>query len=179
MSIFKKIFIACVFLFSFSLRADYSLSQIQGSTDTSLTREIVHLDEEPLLESDAIVEPQEFNYWQQFFRMMFILGLILGVVLLIAWILKSYLNKRIKHVNTQNRIKVLERRNLSQKSMLFLVEVEGKKMVVSDSQSGGVQFLMHLGEEEEVPPDAATKTQNIASKFSFAQILQRKLGRRT
>lgn len=123
--------------------------------------------------------PQEFNYWHEFFRMMLILGIILGVVLILAWILKGYLNKRVTHVNQQHRIKVLERRNLSQKSMLYLIEVEGQQMLIADSASGGVKHLMTLGQEELPAQESeAVKTRDLASKFSFSQILQRKLSPR-
>lgn len=175
---FLKILLLCFGITSISpLLANYQLSQIQIPEGSSISREVVHLEESmPDEDIDPVIEPQEFNYWQQFFKMMFILGLILGFVLIVAWILKGYLNKRIKQVNSQNKIKVLERRNLSQKSMLYLVEVEGQKIVLGDSQSGGVQLLMNLNGEP-ISPDETTKTQDIASKFSFSQILQRKLGR--
>lgn len=178
MSLFKKILVCISVLLLSPLSANYSLSQIHAPGESTHTREVVHIEDEEMELPETLTssEPSEYNYWQQFFKMMFILGVILGVVLIIAWVLKGFLNKRIKQVNSQNQIKVLERRNLSQKSMLFLVEVDGKKMVVGDSQNGGLRLLMNL-DEEEIPESEASKTQDIASKFSFSQILQRKLRR--
>lgn len=178
MRAYKKIFILFFLAFNFVLHSSFSLSDVnQLTSEPSMTKEVVQLDEEapPLFMEDSS-EPGEYNYWQQFFRMMLILGLILGGVLIIAWFLKGYLNKRVMQVNLQNRIKVLERRNLSQKSMLYLIEVGGKQLVISDSQSGGVQFLMQCpNDAENFTPAEVEKTKDLASRFSFTQILQRKL----
>ncbi len=178
MRTYKKIFTYFFLAFNFLLLSSFSLSDVnQLTSEPTVTKEVVQLDEEvPPIFMDESVEPGEYNYWQQFFRMMLILGLILGGVLIIAWFLKGYLNRRVKQVNQQNRIKVLERRNLSQKSMLYLIEVGGKQLVISDSQSGGVQFLMQCPDEDEnFTPEEVEKTKDLASRFSFTQILQRKL----
>lgn len=182
---FKKHFIWVLIFLTPNLHANFQLSEVRPSSpiNASITKEVTHLDSEfqmdNFLPDEASDEPGEYNYWQEFFRMMLILGMILGSVLVIAWFLKGFLNKRIKQVNQQNQIKVLERRNLSQKSMLYLIELAGKKMLIGDSASGGVKFLMNCPEEEqEEEMEAQTealKTQNLASKFSFSQILQKKL----
>jgi len=60
--------------------------------------------------------------------------------------------------------------------MLYLIEVGGKQLVISDSQSGGVQFLMKCPDQDEnFTPEEVEKTKGLASRFSFTQILQRKL----
>ena len=61
----------------------------------------------PLLDDQALDEQviHEMSYWKEFSRMMMILGFILGVVLLIAWLLKGFLNNRIKQINETNIIK--------------------------------------------------------------------------
>ncbi|MCH9634611.1 MAG: hypothetical protein S4CHLAM7_13640 [Chlamydiae bacterium] len=177
MSYIKLKLIGTLLFLASSVYPTYALSEVHiPPSKAPLSKEVVLLDEDPFPIEKAYDEPNEFNYWQQFFRMMLILGFILGSVLIIAWFLKGYLRKRVQQVNHQNRIKVLERRNLSQKSMLYLVEVAGKQMVISDSQSNGVQFLMNLEpSEEDSVPLPVEKTKDLASRFSFTQILQRKL----
>lgn len=124
-------------------------------------------DEEPM---------RELSYWKEFFRMMFILGIILGVVLVLAWILRGYLNKRVKQVNQNNIIKVIERRNLSQKSMLYLVEVNQKQFLIGDSAAGGVEYLKECTPEQNTETEAvADDFENKVSKASFMEILQKKL----
>lgn len=127
--------------------------------------------EKPIFPEDS---PEEINYWQEFSKMMVMLGLILGAVLLIAWFLKAFLNKRIKQVNESNIIKVLERRNLSQKSMMYLIEVYDRQFLIGDSAAGGVEFLLECtgdAPNEAPAPTSLTK----ATKHTFLEILQRKL----
>lgn len=119
--------------------------------------------------------PEEINYWQEFSKMMVMLGLILGVVLLIAWFLKVFLNKRIKQVNESNIIKVLERRNLSQKSMMYLIEVYNRQFLIGDSASGGVEFLLECTEDAPSETPSSPPSLSKTSKHSFLDILQRKL----
>lgn len=127
----------------------------------------IGFDEEPI---------RELSYWKEFFRMMFILGIILGVVLVIAWTLRGYLNKRVKQVNQNNIIKVIERRNLSQKSMLYLVEVNKKQFLIGDSAAGGVEYLKECTPEKSTETEAAVSDfANKVSKASFMEILQKKL----
>jgi flagellar biogenesis protein FliO len=126
----------------------------------------------PLFDDDPI---GEISYWKEFSRMMMILGFILGVVLLIAWLLRGFLNKRIKQINQTNIIKVLERRNLSQKSMIYLVEIYNKQYLIGDSSAGGVKFLADCKPSEATEVIEETSALSKTSKFSFMQILQRKL----
>lgn len=185
----KSFLILFTLLLQTSLHANFTLSEIRpinsaphvASVDLEQKDFASHLSEEGEISqfNEYLEAPQDFNYWQEFFRMMLILGIILGSVLILAWILKGYLNKRVKQINIQHQIKVLERRNLSQKSMIYLIEVEGQKMLIGDSASGGVQHLMTLSQEEHPPQESeAVKTRDLASKFSFSQILQRKLSPR-
>lgn len=125
----------------------------------------------PFIEDEAT---HELSYWKEFSRMMMILGAILGVVLLIAWLLRNFLNSRIKQVNQNNIIKVLERRNLSQKSMMYLIEVYNKQFLIGDSAAGGVEFLMTLDPQDKISPEEVDLPLK-NSKFSFMEILQRKL----
>lgn len=165
------------------LPAQYKMYDISSSFAQSTQLTQIEPDEaavsSPKNPVDEILDeqpPEEFHYWHEFFKMMLILGAILGSVLLLAWFLKKFLNKRVKILNHENTIKILERRNLSQKSMLYVVEVSGKQLLISDSQNSGVQLLSELHKDTTPAQsvDASLKTQTIASKFSFSQILQRK-----
>ncbi len=65
-----------------------------------------------------------------------VLSLIAIVLLLFAtvWFLKRCIQKRLqKGVGTES-IQILEKRMLSPKSMLYLIEVEGEKVVIAESQ---------------------------------------------
>ena len=58
-------------------------------------------------------------------------------------------------------IQILERRNLSPKSMIYLLEIDGQRLVVGDSQASGLCFFGALGAEMELPDGSA-----------FAKIMQ-------
>ncbi|MCH9632299.1 MAG: hypothetical protein S4CHLAM6_06310 [Chlamydiae bacterium] len=170
------LYIALTFAFS-----SFAYAQVD-SFQTSPNRAIeeVSLDEAPDMAPAAAIfddEPiKELSYWKEFFRMMFILGIILGVVLVLAWFLRGFLNKRVKQVNQNNIIKVIERRNLSQKSMLYLVEVNKKQFLIGDSAAGGVEYLKECTPEHPTVSEANTEDfENKVSKASFMEILQKKL----
>lgn len=79
---------------------------------------------------------QEMNYWDEFSKMLFFLGLIVLSLLVLAWLSKQVMHTREEQLNKTNSIKVLEKRALSQKSMAYLVEVPGKMILVGESPSG-------------------------------------------
>ncbi len=137
-------------------------SLIETPTDS---QEVMIFDDE----SDSNVE---LSYWKEFIRMMVVLGIILGVVLVIAWLLRNFLNSRVKTINENNIIKLIERRNLSQKSMLYLVEVYQKQYLIGDSASGGVHVIAECDAlEKNLTIEPSVKP----NKSSFFEILQKKL----
>lgn len=74
------------------------------------------------------------SYQGAFVKMMMtLLGLIL-LIIISVWMLRRVSQGRMKQMNYGRSIKVLERRPLSAKSVLYLVEISGKKVVVSESQ---------------------------------------------
>lgn len=74
------------------------------------------------------------TYKGAFVKMMLtLLGLILLIVISV-WMLRRISHGRMKQMNYGRAIKVLERRPLSAKSILYLVEISGKKVVIAESQ---------------------------------------------
>lgn len=74
------------------------------------------------------------TYKGAFVKMMLtLLGLILLIVISV-WMLRRISHGRMKQMNYGRTIKVLERRPLSAKSILYLVEISGKKVVIAESQ---------------------------------------------
>jgi len=62
-----------------------------------------------------------------------LVGLLL-LIFLTVWMLKKISRGRISSFNYQKSIKVLEKRPLSPKSILYLVEVSGKQVLIAESQ---------------------------------------------
>lgn len=73
------------------------------------------------------------SFEAKFVRMLVILGLLIGFMVLAAWALKKMMKTRVEQLNTASSIKVLETRALSPRSSLYLIEVEGKTLLIAES----------------------------------------------
>jgi flagellar biogenesis protein FliO len=85
-------------------------------------------------------EPDRF--FSEFINMLTTLGLIVVLIFAVSWLLKRLLNTRIQQMNTKSVIKIVERRSLSPKSSLYLLEVHGKNFMIGESSNG----LINLGD---------------------------------
>jgi len=74
------------------------------------------------------------SYEGAFFKMMLTLALLLVFIFISVWLLRRLSRGRLAQLNNSRSIKILERRPLSGKSILYLVEVEGKRIVIAESQ---------------------------------------------
>lgn len=78
--------------------------------------------------------PSPPTYKAAFTKMMVtLLGLIILIVIAV-WMLRRISHGRMKQLNYGRAIKIIERRPLSAKSVLYLVEINGKQVVVAESQ---------------------------------------------
>lgn len=113
---------------------------------------------------DKDFEPS-YDYWKDFFRMLMILGIIILSLIFSARFFKRLMNSRLKQLNDLNKIKVLEKRTLSQKSVAYLLEVAGKQFVIGESTSS-LHFLT------EIPLENDDFSNN--EKKTFREIMQKK-----
>ena len=92
----------------------------------------------------------EFNFKREFLRMLFILSLIISMVVATTWMVRRLGRGKMRSFNKNSAIRVLERRAVSPKSFLYLLEVEGTKILVGDSQAGlhGLAVLTPPPEEK-------------------------------
>lgn len=72
----------------------------------------------------------------EFFYMLLMLGMLIGVVLLAGYLLRRLTASRIEALNTSSRIKVQETRSLSQRSQVYLIEVDDKEYLVAENHAG-------------------------------------------
>lgn len=86
--------------------------------------------------ADLGVEGQSYNYMGQFVNMLLTLGFIVVLIFVSVFVLKKLMRSRIQHLNKSTGIKILERRALNSKASLYLVDVLGKGVVISESPSG-------------------------------------------
>lgn len=110
------------------------------------------------------------SYFGQFMTMIFTLALVLGLILVTLWFLKKMVASRSRHLNKSTIIQILERRSLSHKSSLYLVKVEDKKILISDSPTGVSLICECTAKEEE---DFLSEEED--NKNSFSAVLSNKL----
>ena len=103
----------------------------------------------------------EDHFMRDMMQMLLTLAMIVGIIFLITWFLKKMLNTRIQQLNTSSEIKILERRSLTPKTAIYLLEIKGKGVIIGESTNG----LTHLSDFE---------IQASAKSPSFSQLMQEK-----
>lgn len=112
---------------------------------------------------EAEVAPATSSYISDIGNMLMTLLFLMAVVFGILYFLKRIMRSRIKYLNRSTAIKILERRVLNPKASLFLVDILGKAVVISESHGNiqlitefpegtDVQALMEQEFQEEEPP---------------------------
>ncbi len=112
---------------------------------TGLAEDAHSLLTEPPAEPPA--EPSTERFFYEFLRMMGMLGILLALLLLVSWFLKRMLNTRMEQINSSSPIKILDRRTLSPKTVLFVLDVHGKKCIIAESHNG-VTYLGDITQDE-------------------------------
>lgn len=114
---------------------------------------------------DVMPTPKKGNdrFYIEFFNMLATLGLVIAIILIAAWLLRRILNTRMEQINTSSIIKIIEKRAISPKSAIYLLEIQDKTFAIAESQNG----ITHLGEIN-IPsePESTEKT-------SFRKILDK------
>lgn len=111
---------------------------------------------EPLKDPFSLQEPPpevpvvDTNFLGEFFYMLLMLGLLIGLVMFTTWFLKRMLYSRIESANASSSFKVLEKRSLSQRTHLYLIEYEGKNMVIAETPTHVVPLKFEDKSENEV-----------------------------
>jgi flagellar protein FliO/FliZ len=91
--------------------------------------EMEHLSPPPLPSSAEMTD----SYQQSFVRMLLSLGGLLVLVFGTFWVLKRLGKGKFK-LGSHRVINIIEKRPLSPKTVLYILEVEGKRVLVSESQ---------------------------------------------
>ena len=95
------------------------------------------LPQSPIIEErglDTMAAPGDFNFQKAFWKMVLTLIALIFFLILTFWSLKKMKGAKQLQKNTNQAIKIVEKRALSSKTLLYLVEVDDKKFVLSESQ---------------------------------------------
>ncbi len=74
------------------------------------------------------------TYEAAFLKMILVLIGILAFIFIVFFIFKRFAATSIKQSNHSRTIKILEKRAISPKSMLYLIEIGGQKILIAESQ---------------------------------------------
>ena len=85
-------------------------------------------------EDDSSIQKATESVETAFIKTIVVLVGLLILVILTVWMFKKISHGRLRSFNYMKSIKILEKRPLSPKSMLYLVEVGGKQVLLAESQ---------------------------------------------
>ena len=105
-----------------------------------------------LLLAEVPITPEEAmgSYEGAFLKMFLTLIALLVAIFFAAWALRKLAHGRLMQFNNSKNIKILEKRALSPKTALYLIEVHGRKTVIAESQLE-VKKIITFPPEKEAP----------------------------
>lgn len=122
-------------------KGDLSSTAFASESDSSLP-----------IEETAPVERVTQSYEMAFTKTIVVLSVLIALLILAVWMVKKVSSGRLRSFNNIKLVKILERRPLSPKSMLYIVEVEGKKILIAESHLSVNQIttLERWGEKKDL-----------------------------
>lgn len=83
--------------------------------------------------SPDVPPPVNDNFYYEFIKMIFMLGIVIGLLMLVMWVLKRMMTARFEQLSEGENIHVVERRYLSQYTTLYVIDLPGKRIVCAES----------------------------------------------
>lgn len=134
-----KIYLFFLFFFlSTSLNATSDIASLEDNSREILQTEahdISHWLDQP--------EQEPHDFQGKFIHMLIILGLLVAFMYCASWALKRMMRARVMTQNLGNSIQLLESRALSARLTLHIVEVDGKKILISESPTSSSYITLH------------------------------------
>lgn len=96
------------------------------------------------------------KFTDELLNMVITLGMVIAVIFALAWIMKRMLNAKVQQENVTSNIKVIERRTISSKSGIYVLEIFDKILVVAESPAG-----FHYLTSIDVQPDRPSRFEKI------------------
>lgn len=86
---------------------------------------------------DIKVDDKEGDrFFSEFINMLMTLGLIVAIILIATWFLKKMVSSRMEQMNTTSIIKVVEKRMLTPRTSIYLIDVKGDGFILAESNNG-------------------------------------------
>ncbi len=103
--------------------------------------------------SPLALQRNDQSLFSLLWRLFVSLGVVLALLSGVLWLLRRNLSTAGRHA--PDRVRVVSRTALSNRSCLYIVEVVGRTLLVGESQTGGLRLISDLGharEEVEAEP---------------------------
>jgi flagellar biogenesis protein FliO len=118
----------------FVLPFAFMLQTVAIATDAPTTKKTTPtVKQEKIVVQDKNSTPQPISYKAAFTKMIFLLIGIIALAIFTLYMFKKISRSRFFH-HDDKAMKILEKKPLSQKSMLYLMEIEGSKVLIMESQ---------------------------------------------
>lgn len=167
-----RTFFSSLFLLIFLMATpSWADAPVQEREPPVIQRETVPyypMDDSYLASTENGEAPSKVTFGTQMIEVLLMLGLILLLLLFSAWFIRRMMQTRTNTLNKINDIKILEQRALSQKAVVYLLEISGKKLVLGESPAG-LHYFTELSEERVVRPSDSDL------QHSFEEVMQRKI----
>lgn len=82
------------------------------------------------------------RFMGEFFYMLLMLAILISLVYFLAWFMRRMSNVRIDQYNESSSMKILERRQVSQRTTFYLMDIEGEKIVMAETPTTVVQLSL-------------------------------------
>lgn len=106
---------------------------------------------------DIKVDDKEGDrFFSEFINMLTTLGILVAIILIATWFLKKMVHGRMQQLNTTSEIKIIEKRLLTPKTSLYLVDIKGKGFILAESMNGVTSLGSYNIEEMENLPKKPT-----------------------
>lgn len=76
------------------------------------------------------------HFTRDLLQMLTTLGIMVALIYYISYLIKKMMNNRQQQINESSGIKILESRSLSQRTVVYLIEIDEKEYVIADSANG-------------------------------------------
>ncbi len=119
---------------------------------------------------------QTYNYWHEFVNMLYTLAFVIALIFLSIWVLKKMMRSRVKSLNQANGIRILERRPLSAKATIYLVDILGKGIVISESPAG-VHRISEFPESFDIGNALESRQEEKKPRISFRELMAKKINK--
>ncbi len=122
-------------MFVTALFAKLDSTNIIETIDQTNSKVLTEADGENFpIKKKSSIQATTQSYESAFMKTVMILIFILALIGFTFWMFKRLSQSRVNQLNYMKSIKILEKRPISPKTILYLIEISGKQILIAESQ---------------------------------------------